>query len=78
MKTIISSTDEAMELINQISQFDDVSMMSIICALIDKVSARSKKPVIDIVAGIVEAVIAVNEALGPYWPDTGEGHDHKN
>lgn len=63
---------------DQISEFDDVRMMSIICALIDIISARSKEPVLDIVVSIEDAVLTVNEVLGPYRPDTEEGHDHKN
>lgn len=69
MKSIITNTDESMELINQISQFDHVSMTSIICTLIDIVSVKSKEPVAGILERICDAVIAAQELLGPYQPD---------
>lgn len=78
MKNFITNIEEAKDLVDQISQFDVVSVESIICALIDMVSAKSEEPVIDIIGAISRAVIAVNEALGPYRPGTEEGHDHKN
>ena len=78
MKNFITNIDEAMDLVDQIDQFDVVSMMSIICALIGKVSAKSEEPVRNIIAAIVDAVLTADEVLGPYRPDTEEGHDHKN
>lgn len=78
MKNFITNIEEATELTDQISEFDDVSMMSIICALIDIISARSKEPVLDIVVSIEDAVLTVNEVLWPYNPGTREEHDYKN
>lgn len=66
---IITNTNEAMELINQFSQFDYVSMMSIICTLIDIVSAKSKESSMDIVLSIEESVLLMNETLGAFQPD---------
>lgn len=72
MKNFTTNIDEAKDLVDQIDQFDVVSMESIICALIDKVSLKSEEPVRDILAAIVDTVLTVNEVLGPYRPYTKE------
>jgi len=69
MKTIVNNIDAAMELVNQISQFDPVSMESIICIIIDTESSKYKEPALDIVERIWDAVKAVNEILGSYQTD---------
>lgn len=72
MKTIITHYEEAMELVNQISQFDPMSMEIITCMIIDTESSKYKEPAVDIVERMWDAVQAVNEILGPYQPDTKE------
>lgn len=78
MKNMISNLDEVLSLVSHFSEFDDTSMKSIICILIDKVSETSKEPVLNIVVDICDAVLAVNGVMGPYRSGTGEDHDHNN
>lgn len=66
MKSILNNFDEALDLVNQLSQFDPMSMEIILCMTIDTESSKNKEPVVDIVERIFDAVQAVNEALGPY------------
>ncbi len=66
MKNLISNIDEAMALVNSISEFDDVGMKSIICMLIDTASCKYKEPAGDIADTICTMVHAVNEELGAY------------
>lgn len=79
MKDIITNFGEAMELVKQISEFDPISMETLICMIIDTESSKYKEPAVDIVERMWDAVQAVNEILGPYQPDKKEKeHDHKN
>lgn len=72
MKTIITHYEEAMELVKQISEFEPISMETIICMIIDTESSKYKEPAVDIVERMWDAVQAVNEILGSYQPDTKE------
>lgn len=78
MKDTVTNFDEVFELVNQISQFEPISIEVIICMIIDTESAKYKKSVVEILGRICDAVQAVNEVLGPYRAGMGEGHDHKN
>lgn len=69
MKFIITDYDEAMELINQISQFDPMSIEIITCMIIDTESAKYEEPYGEILDRICAAVHGVNEDLGPYRTD---------
>ena len=65
MKDIITNYEEAMELVKQISEFEPISMETIICMIIDTESSKYKEPAVDIVERMWDAVQAVNEILGP-------------
>ena len=78
MKDIVTNYEEAMELVNQILQFGQMSIEIITCMIIDIEALKYKEPAVDIAERIWDAVQAVNEDLGPYAPRQGEDHDHKN
>ena len=66
MKNIITNINEAMALVESISQFDDVGMKSIICLLIDTASAKYNEPAGDIADTICMMVHEVNAQMGAY------------
>ena len=66
MKNIILNLDNAQEVVNLVEDFDSVSMLSIICVLIDAYSAKydeDPKEVADIVR---DMVYEVNDTFGRY------------
>ena len=69
MKFIITDYEEAMELVNQISQFDPMSMEIITCMIIDTESAKYEEAYSDILDRICGAVHGINEDLGTYQLD---------
>lgn len=69
MKDIITNFEEAMELVNRISQFDPISMEAITCMIIDTESAKYEETYSDILDRICCAVHVVNEDLGLYQLD---------
>lgn len=69
----LSAVYEAMDLVDQISQFDECGMMTIISMIIDTASAKYKEPAGDIAYLVCATVHAVNAELGPYQLDTEEG-----
>lgn len=75
MKNILTNYDEAMELVNQIAEFDPLSIEVIICMTIDTESAKYKDLPGDVLDRICTAVHAVNEELGPHIFTEG-GHDN--
>ena len=66
MKNIYTNIEEAMTLVNQVSQFDDIGIKSIICMLIDTTSAKSGEPAGDIADTICALVHEVNSQMGAY------------
>ena len=66
MKNFFSNTFEAVDLINQISEFDYAGMRVIICMLIDTASAKHHMPIEEVLDNICSTVKAVNAELGAY------------
>ena len=66
MKDILSNMNDAYELVNQVADFDDVGMLSIICMLIDTYSAKYNKDPKKIADLIRDQVHEVNDTLGRY------------
>ena len=66
MKDILSNMNDAYELINQVADFDSVSMLSIICMLIDTYSAKYDEDPKKVADLIRDKVREVNNMLGRY------------
>ena len=66
MKNILINGDEAQELVNQIAEFDTISMNAIICMLIDTSAAKSGDDAVEIADTVYMAVKSINQEFGAY------------
>ena len=66
MKEIFANYNEAQNIINQISEFDDLGMQTIICMLIDTCAAKYDLNACEIADIVCTLVHAVNADLGAY------------
>lgn len=66
MKNIFTHPDEALAILDIFAEFDEISMKSIICMMVDTVSATHHRDAIDTAAQIFDAVISTNNELGAY------------
>ena len=66
MKNILANYDDAINLVNQIAEFDPRSMQSIICMLIDTCTAKYGGKAPELAEDISIAVRLVNEQVGEY------------
>ena len=66
MKNIITNINEAMALVESISQFDAEGMQTIICMLVDTCAARHGMDAREIADTVKTLVYAVNSEFGAY------------
>ena len=66
MKNIIANINEAMDIVNQIAEFDPVAVQSILAMAIDTTGAIHDEDPIEIAKNIYEAVTVVNTTMGAY------------
>ena len=66
MKNIFTNPDEALAIIESFAEFDEISMKSIACMMVDTISAKYHRDSIDTAAQIFDAVISTNNELGAY------------
>ena len=66
MKNIIENIDEAMSIVNELSQFDSVAVQSILCMAVDTIGAIHGQDPVEIAENIFTAVTAVNAEYGAY------------
>lgn len=66
MKTIIANINEAMSIVDQISQFDPVAVQSILCMAIDTTGALTGENPVEIAKNIYTAVSTINAEFGAY------------
>ncbi len=66
MKNIYENINEAMDIVNNLAQFDSVAVLSILCMAVDTVGAIQNEDPVEIAKNIYTAVTAVNQELGAY------------
>ena len=71
MKNIFTNPVEALAILETFAEFDKLSMKSIICMMVDTVSAKYHEDSIDVAATVFDAVISVNNELGSYHMPEG-------
>ncbi len=66
MKNIINNIEEAMDIVNNLAQFDSVDVQSILCMAVDTVGAIHGENPVEIAKNIYSAVSVVNAEYGAY------------
>ena len=66
MKNIYENINEAMDIVNNLAQFDSVAVQLILCMAVDTVGAIHGENPVEIAKNIYTAVTAVNAEYGAY------------
>ncbi len=66
MKNLFSNYEEAENLIKTATEFDEITMQSLICMMIDACSAKYHTDAREIATNICTAVHEINDMMGAY------------